>query len=74
MLKKFKNAQFIISSHSPVQLGYPGAQIFSFDARHIHEVAYEEIAATQIARRFLNDRRNCLGKLLGGTPSLFGKD
>jgi predicted ATPase len=30
-LRKYKDAQFIMSSHSPILLGYPEAQIFSFD-------------------------------------------
>jgi predicted ATPase len=71
VLKDFKDAQFIISSHSPVLLGYPDAQILSFDDRNIHEVAYEDIPAAQIVRRFVNDRQNFLDKLLGKTKSLF---
>jgi predicted ATPase len=70
-LRKHKNAQFIISSHSPILLGYPDAQILSFDGGHIHEITYEEIPAAQIVRRFLNDRKGFLDKLLGETPSLF---
>lgn len=71
VLKKYKDAQFIISSHSPVLLGYPGAQLLSFDGGHIHEINYEEIPAAQIVRRFVNDRENFLAKLLGKTGSLF---
>ncbi len=71
VLKKYKDAQFIISSHSPVLLGYPGAQIISFDGGHIHEIAYDDIPAAQIVRRFVNDRKNFLDKLLGAAPSLF---
>jgi predicted ATPase len=74
VLKRYKNAQFIISSHSPVLLGYPDAQIFFFDGGCIHEIAYEHIPATQIVRRFLNNRRDFLEKLLDDTPSLFGRD
>jgi predicted ATPase len=74
VLKKHKGAQFIISSHSPVLLGYPAAQILSFDGDRIHEVAYDDIAATQIVRRFLNDRQSFLEKLLGETGSLFRKE
>jgi len=74
VLKKHKDAQFIISSHSPVLLGYPDAQIFSFDGDRIHEASYEEIAATQIVRRFVNDRSRFLEQLLGESLSLFPKD
>jgi predicted ATPase len=72
-LRKHKNAQFIISSHSPILLGYPDAQILSFDGGQIHEINYEEIPSAQIVRRFLNDRKGFLDKLLGETPSLFGE-
>jgi predicted ATPase len=37
-LHKHKDAQFIISGHSPLLLGYPEAQILSFDGGKIHEI------------------------------------
>ena len=54
VLKKHKDAQFIISSHSALLLGYPEAQIFSFDEEQIREIAYEDTASMHITRRFLN--------------------
>ena len=45
VLKDHKDAQFIISSHSPVLLGYPGAQILSFDDGNIHETEYEKTSS-----------------------------
>lgn len=74
VLRKFKDAQFIISTHSPVLLGYPDAQILSFDDGSIHEIEYEETAAMQIVRRFVNDRQDFLEELLKETPSLFSDD
>ena len=71
VLRKHKDAQFIISSHSPVLLGYPGAQILSFDDGRIHEITYEETAPLQIVRRFLNYRENFLDEVFKETPSLF---
>jgi predicted ATPase len=71
VMRKHKDAQFIISSHSPVLLGYPDAQILSFDEGHIHEVLYEQTPAAQIVRRFLNDRKSFLEKLFCEPPSLF---
>jgi predicted ATPase len=71
VLQKHKDAQFIISSHSPVSIGYPDAQILSFDDDRIHEIAYEETAAMQIVRRFLNNREAFLEELFKKTPSLF---
>lgn len=73
-LRKYKDAQFIISTHSPVLLGYPGAQIFSFDDGKIREIEYEQTAAMQIVRRFVNHRESFLEELLKETPSLFKSD
>ena len=71
VLAKYKDAQFIISTHSPILLGFPGAQILSFDDGQIHEIEFEETAPLQIVRRFVNERERFLGELLKGTPSLF---
>jgi predicted ATPase len=50
------HAQFIIATHSPILLAYPGAQIFSFDGTHIKEVAYEDTAHYRLYKRFFADR------------------
>lgn len=50
------HAQFIITTHSPILLACPGAQIFSFDGARIEEVAYEDTAHYQLYRKFLLDR------------------
>ncbi|HEY1799978.1 MAG TPA: AAA family ATPase [Terriglobales bacterium] len=71
VLQKYKDAQFIISTHSPLLLGYPKAQIFSFDDGVIHEIEYEDTAPLQIVKRFLNDREKFLEELLKESPSLF---
>jgi predicted ATPase len=71
VLRKHKDAQFIISSHSPVLLGYPDAQILSFDDGQIHEIQYEQTAPMQIVQRFLNCRDAFLEELFKETPSLF---
>lgn len=72
-LRRYKDAQFLISTHSPVLLGYPGAQIFSFDDGHLHEIDYEDTAPLQIVRRFTNDRENFLQELFQDTQSLFAE-
>ena len=73
VLKKHKDAQIIISRHSPVLLGYPGAQILSFDGERIEEMAYDDTASAQIVRHFLNNRETVLEELLEETPSLFSQ-
>jgi predicted ATPase len=70
-LRARRDAQFIISTHSPVLLGYPGAQIFSFDDGHIHEIDYEQTAPLQIVRRFLTNRERFLKDLFDDPPALF---
>ena len=61
---EYPDAQFIISTHSPILLATPGAQILSFDDGHIHEIAYEETPAYTITRRFLADPQAFLARLL----------
>jgi len=71
VLKKYKDAQFIISTHSPIILGYPDAQILSFDDGQIHEVEYEDTMSLQIVRQFVNDRERFLHELLKQDLPLF---
>jgi predicted ATPase len=49
-------AQFIIATHSPILLAYPGAQIFSFDGPRIEEIAYEDTTHYQLYKQFFVDR------------------
>jgi predicted ATPase len=74
VLRKYKDAQFIISTHSPVLLGFPRAQIMSFDGGQIHEIDYEETSPMQIVRRFLNHREAFLKELLEEPPMLFDRN
>jgi len=71
VLKKYKDAQFIISTHSPILLGYPKAQIVSFDDGPLHEIEYEETAPLQIVRSFVNQRETFLEELFNDPPALF---
>jgi predicted ATPase len=50
------HAQFIMATHSPILLAYPGAQIFSFDAPRIEEVNYEDTAHYRLYKQFFTDR------------------
>jgi predicted ATPase len=49
-------AQFVIATHSPILLAYPGARLYSFDSGGIAEVTYEETAHYRLYRQFLTDR------------------
>lgn len=48
-----REIQFLIATHSPMLLAFPGAQIFSFDDGVIKEIAYKETSPYQIVSRFL---------------------
>jgi len=74
VLKRHKDAQFIISTHSPVLLGYPKAQIVLFDDAPLHEIAYEETAPMQIVQRFVNQRESFLEELFNEPRSLFDEE
>jgi predicted ATPase len=47
------NVQFLIATHSPILLAYPGAQIFSFDGGEIHQIDYRESQPFQLVSRFV---------------------
>jgi predicted ATPase len=71
-IKRHKDAQFIISTHSPLLLDYPDAQIVSFDEAQLLEIRYEETAPYQIVKGFVNHREGFLSELFDEEPSLFG--
>ena len=47
------NIQFLIATHSPILLAYPGAQIFSFDGDEVHQISYRESPPFQLMSRFV---------------------
>lgn len=60
-LEEEGHAQFIMATHSPILLAYPGAQIFSFDGEYIKEVNYEETKHYKVYKQFFQDRDAFLG-------------
>jgi predicted ATPase len=48
------HAQFLIATHSPIILSYPGAVLFSLDGTAIQEIDYRETKHFLITRDFLN--------------------
>ena len=57
-------SQFIIVTHSPILLGMPGAEIFTFDNGGIHTCKYEETDSYKVMEMFINDRERILKQLL----------
>ena len=57
MLKDMENqgGQFIIATHSPILMAYPGATILNFDHTPLQPIAYNEIEHVNLTRDFLNN-------------------
>lgn len=51
-----EGAQFLIATHSPILMGFPGAKILNFDASPVEEIRYEDTEHYQLTRRFLENR------------------
>lgn len=49
-----QNSQFIIATHSPILLAYPGAQIYSFDEKTVTPIRYRETEHYQVTKNFLD--------------------
>lgn len=56
-------SQFIIATHSPLLMAYPGATILHLDDEGIREVAYEETEHYLVTRDFFNRRERMLREL-----------
>lgn len=56
-------AQFIIATHSPILLAYPGSSILSFDDGKIQPIDYEMTDHYQITTYFLQHREKVLAEI-----------
>lgn len=65
MLKEMEsqNSQFIIATHSPILLAYPGATILQFSERGIQKVNYDDLDHVNITRDFLQNPSSFLRHL-----------
>jgi predicted ATPase len=56
-------SQFIIATHSPILLAYPGARILMLDQEGMKDVAYEDTEHYLVTKDFLNNRERMLHHL-----------
>ncbi|WP_149913261.1 AAA family ATPase [Sphingobacterium cavernae] len=68
MMVRFKEllsqkSQFIIATHSPILLAYPGAEIWQLDEKGIQKVAYEDTDQFRLTKFFLNNPERILKEL-----------
>jgi predicted ATPase len=57
-------SQFIIATHSPILLAYPGAKILTLNDSGFTDTPYEETEHYTVTRRFLNGHKPFLENLL----------
>lgn len=50
-----QNGQFIIATHSPILMAFPGANIFNFEGGTIHPAHFEDLENVRLLRDFLQD-------------------
>ena len=60
-----KHSQFIIATHSPILMAFPGAQVIELNEDDIRTVPYSETEHFGLMKRFLNNPEKMLEMLLG---------
>ena len=64
------HAQFIIATHSPILLAFPGARIYTFDRTPVETAEYDALDHVRLTRDFLNAPARYLAQILKTeTPS-----
>jgi predicted ATPase len=58
-----QDAQFVVATHSPILLAYPGATIYSFDRAPVESVAYDELEHVVLVREFMAEPTRYLRQL-----------
>lgn len=70
-----RRSQFVIATHSPILLGYPGATIYLFGDHRPTPIAYHDTEHYQITKAFLEHPERMLRELLreeGGRHGMSG--
>lgn len=58
-----RDCQFIITTHSPILMAFPGAQLLDFNAHPIAPISYDDIEHVALTRSFLNNPDSYLRRL-----------
>lgn len=69
-LERSGRAQFLIATHSPMLICYPGAAIYQFNEDGVSGTAYEDTEHFYLTRSFLNDPQLYLRHLMGGNGDI----
>lgn len=60
-----KNSQFIISTHSPILMTFPGAEVLEINEEGIRAVDYKETEHFMVTKRFMDAPEKIIKELLG---------
>jgi predicted ATPase len=58
-----QGGQFIIATHAPILMAYPGAALFDLDTPPLQQVDYDDLEHVSLTRAFLNDPKRFLRHL-----------
>lgn len=64
-----QGCQFIIATHSPIILAYPGALIYEFSEDGVRRIDYEDAECVRITKGFLENPGRYLQALFGSSSS-----
>lgn len=62
-----RRSQFVIATHSPILMAYPGAKLLGFGRDGLRETRWEDTEHVQVYKGFLNDPQRWLKHLLEST-------
>ena len=60
-----ENSQFVVATHSPILMAYPGAQILFLDEEGIRPIDYKETEHYQLTKVFLENPERMIKRLFG---------
>ena len=58
-----EGCQFLIATHSPMLMAFPGAQILSLDQNPIRQLEWEDVEHVRLMKHFFQDPKNYLRRL-----------
>lgn len=58
-----EDSQFVISTHSPILMAYPGATIYQLTGNGIHQTDYDKTEHYMLMKYFLNNTNQYLNKI-----------
>jgi predicted ATPase len=61
-----EGSQFVIATHSPIVMAYPGALIYVLTENGPRRTSWEEIEHVKLLKEFLDNKDHVLGELLRG--------